>query len=156
MQTRKFTWEEISRLNHKIAKNIKNSYNPDVIIAIQRGGFIPAVNLSHLLGVRDIRPLHVKRTLSDDVMAEKVKPTIRGKQSLGNIKGKNVLIVDDIVGSGETIDIVQKFIINKGAKEIKTAIILINDTNLNKSEKNPIIDFWGKKINAWAIFPWEE
>jgi len=156
MRTKKFTWEDISKLINKIANEVKNDFNPDVIIAIQRGGFIPAVYLSHLLNVRDIRPLNIIRTKDDKVMSEKIIPIIKNKMVLNGIRGKNVLIVDDIVGSGESLKIVQKIILSKKPKEIKKAIILINEINLNKTKDKPIVNYIGKRIKAWAIFPWEK
>lgn len=41
-----------------------------------------------------------------------------------NLNGKSVLIVEDIIDTGLTLDFVQKFILAKGAMDIKTCTLL--------------------------------
>lgn len=156
MQIQKFTWQEIAKLIKKLSLDIKKDFKPEIIIAIQRGGFIPAVHLSHLLSVRDIRPLYIQRTKDESAMAKKIKPIVKYINLLKDIQGKNVLIVDDVVGSGATLKIVKKIIAAQKPKDVKSAIILVNDDNLDKTRAKPVINYVGKRIRAWAIFPWEE
>lgn len=69
------TWEEVEELVDFLAKQITNStHQIDYIFGLQRGGLIPAVLLSHKLGI----------PMTQD-------PT-----------RQNILIVDDICDSGKT------------------------------------------------------
>ena len=69
------TWEEIEELVDLLAKQIAQSgYQIEYIFGLQRGGLIPAVLLSHKLGI----PMTQELTR------------------------QNTLIVDDICDSGET------------------------------------------------------
>lgn len=133
----------------------KKKFKPEVIVAIQRGGFIPAVCISHLLNVRDIRPLYIQRTKDENAMAKKIKPVVKYVNLVKDIGNKNILIVDDIVGSGETLKTAIKVIKLQKPKSIKNAVLLINDANLDKTKNKPQIDYVGKRIRAWAVFPWE-
>ena len=155
MKIERFSWQEISKLIINISLEIKKDFNPEIIVAIQRGGFIPAVYLSHLLSVRDIRPLYIQRTEDDNIIAEKTGPIIKYTRLLAGIQSRNVLIVDDIVGSGETLRVAKETIASQMPQSIKSATILVNDENLDKTKDKPAIDYIGKRIRAWAIFPWE-
>jgi len=156
MQIQKFTWQQITKLTKKLSLKIKKDFKPEIIVAIQRGGFIPAVYLSHLLNVRDIRPLYIQRTKDERIMAKKIKPIVKYTSLLKDTYRKNVLIVDDIVGSGESIMIAKKMVTLQNPKSTKTATILVNDDNFDKTKNKPFIDYVAKRIRAWAIFPWEE
>ena len=71
------TWEEIEELVDLLAKQITESgYQIEYIFGLQRGGLIPAVLLSHKLGI----------------------PMTQNRYS------SNILIVDDICDSGETFN----------------------------------------------------
>jgi len=73
----KLSWELIDELTDKIATEIRRSYKEiKFIYGIPRGGLIPAVILSHKLGIK---------------LVSKVSP--------------HTLIVDDIVDTGETMKI---------------------------------------------------
>jgi len=75
MEKLHITWEEIEELVDLLAKQIANSEKQiDYIFGLQRGGLIPAVLLSHKLGI----PMTKDPTLP------------------------HVLVVDDICDSGET------------------------------------------------------
>ena len=70
-----YNWEEVEELVDLLAKQITQSgYQIEYIFGLQRGGLIPAVMLSHKLGI----------PMTQD-------PT-----------RQNILIVDDICDSGET------------------------------------------------------
>ena len=89
-------------------------------------------------------------------MAKKIKPIVKYTSLLKDTYRKNVLIVDDIVGSGESIMIAKKMVTLQNPKSTKTATILVNDDNFDKTKNKPFIDYVAKRIRAWAIFPWEE
>ena len=60
-----YSWIMFDRDIHKIARSIQRSDKPKNIYGVPRGGLIPAVVLSHLLG----RPLILEREqISEDTM----------------------------------------------------------------------------------------
>src|SRR5258708_14033773 len=88
----------------KIGRAVSADGVPDVVVGILRGGMVPAVQLAHLLGIRTVRAVELTRTLADEVNAAKTaRPVVANPGSLGDLSGQDVLIVDDIAGSGLTI-----------------------------------------------------
>lgn len=153
-----FNWEEISAIVKNMGNNIKSNYNPEIIVSIVRGGMIPSVILSHYLNIRKIENIKSIETISDEINAVKKKPMIDEKVNLSEIKRKKVLIVDDILGSGATIRKIKEEIKKWQPKELRTAICVVNEENWEKSNKgnyNDEIDYIGKIVRGWVVFPWE-
>lgn len=152
-------WSDITRIVNDMAIEIKKSYKPDIIISVVRGGMVPSVILSHLLNVRNVENIKAKETVSDEINAQKQEIVIEENINLKEIKGKRVLIVDDILGSGQTIRKIKEVTKKWSPKDIKVAICMINEDNWEKSnngEYKNIIDYLGEKIRGWVVFPWEK
>lgn len=152
-------WKKIDEISTKIAKEIvKENYNPDIIISIVRGGMIPSVILSHKLNVRNIENIVIKETVDDSINAQKITPQIQENKNLERIKNKKVLIVDDIVGSGESIRKLKQEIQKYNPGETKTAIYFVNKINwekANSTQYSELIEYIGEELEGWVIFPWE-
>ncbi|OGU39030.1 MAG: hypothetical protein A2X61_00840 [Ignavibacteria bacterium GWB2_35_12] len=72
---------------------------------------------------------------------------------------KKILLVDDIVGSGETIKQCKQVLLNANVFEIKESVCFVNiynwyKNNLNLSP-NDYFSYIGSITNNWIIFPWE-
>lgn len=152
-------WEKIDEISSQIVQKImKENYNPDIIISIVRGGMIPSVILSHKLNIRDIKNVVIKETIDDSINAQKLKPKIEENINLNKIENKKVLIVDDIIGTGETIRKLKQEIEKYNPKEVKTAIYFVNKLNWEKSNNTKcsnVAEFIGEELEGWVIFPWE-
>lgn len=153
-----FSWKKISTIVKNMSDNIKKDYDPEIIISVVRGGMIPSVILSHTLNVRKIENIKSIETISDEINAIKQEPMIDEKVNLSEIRGKKVLIVDDILGSGATIRKIREEVKRWKPKELKTAICIVNEENWEKSNKsnyNDEIEYIGKIVRGWVVFPWE-
>lgn len=153
-------WKKIDKINKKITKEIKeDKYIPDIIISIVRGGMIPSVLISHKLNVRNVLNITIKETVDDTINSKKLKPKISNISLLKEVTGKKILVVDDIVGSGETLKELKKEVIKYSPTEIRTAIFFINEVNWKKSNNDinykGIVDYIGEKLKGWVVFPWE-
>ncbi len=151
-------WKEISDIVKNMSDNIKRNYNPEIIISIVRGGMIPSVILSHALNIRKIENIKSIETISDEINAIKQEPMIDAKVNLSEIRRKKVLIVDDILGSGATIRKIKEEVKKWQPKELRTAICVVNEENWKKSNKhsyNDEIEYIGKTVRGWVVFPWE-
>ena len=153
------TWEDMEKIINQLAKEIKKDYQPDIIVTIARGGMIPSVMLSHLLRIREVETIKVKETISDEINAQKREPQIEENKNLKNIEGKRIIIVDDILGRGATIQKVQNYIKKWNPKEVRTVVGLVNEANWEKSHQEDyhhLVDYVGKTVRGWVVFPWEE
>lgn len=152
------SWNDIEKIIMHASKHIKDDGVPDVILAIQRGGFIPAVMLSHALNIRDIIPLNVKITVNDSINSQKMQPILEHNPDVQKIKDKNVLIVDDIIGSGCTHHVVSNYLAKYQPASLKSLICVINKNNWEKTNyesPNKLISYIGIEVRGWVEFPWE-
>ncbi|RLI70775.1 phosphoribosyltransferase, partial [Candidatus Heimdallarchaeota archaeon] len=53
------TWWQVDRAIFSLADSLRE-YKPDVIVGISRGGLIPGVRLSHILGDVEFKVIDVK------------------------------------------------------------------------------------------------
>jgi len=152
-------WSKIEKLCSKVISLIKkDKFNPEIIITIQRGGLIPATIISHTLKIRDVMVVNIKRTTSDKVNSNKIPAKILSPLDKNKVMNRRVLIVDDIIGSGETLNVLEKSINNLHPADLRKAILIKNEDNFVKSSlKETIkIDYLGKTVHGWVIFPWEK
>jgi uncharacterized protein len=147
-------WEEIAKIHEDLAKKIEKDGLPDALVVISRGGNITGTHLSHLLGVRDLYPLLIKRTENDEVCAKKITPEVKFLECL-DVQNKNILIVDDIVGSGESMEIAKKTVFEAKAKTVRSAVLIVNKSNFKKDNLYALVDYIGKTVKTWTVFPWE-
>lgn len=156
----KINWLKIERLCTKVVRLInKDRYNPDIIITPQRGGLIPATIISHTLKVRDMLIVDIKRNASDDMFSSKIPAKLLSKIDKNKIKNRKILIVDDIVGHGKTLNVLEKYIGNLQPADVRKAVLVINEANFRKSKLREIvkIDYLGEKVcGGWILFPWEK
>ena len=141
------SWEEIHDLSWKLADKIKEAeYEPDLIIALARGGYVPARNLCDMLGVKDLVSLKVEHwgvTASPDGEAKLKYPF---KMDLAGMK---VLVVDDIADTGESLILGMDYIKSLGPADAKSAALQF----ISGSKYTP--DFYADRIEwAWILYPW--
>ena len=140
------TWWQIDRAIFSLADKLRE-YKPDVIVGIARGGLIPAVRLSHILGDIELKVIDVKFYTDINEHTEMPKITI---PIYGDLKGKRVVIVDDVSDTGKTLEVVINEVKRLGAKEIKVACLAM------KPWTSVVPDFYVFRTDKWIVFPWEE
>jgi len=140
------TWWQIDRAIFSLADKLRE-YKPDVIVGIARGGLIPAVRLSHILGDIELKVIDVKFYTDINEHTEMPKITI---PIYGDLKDKRVVIVDDVSDTGKTLEVVINEVKRLGAKEIKVACLAM------KPWTSVVPDFYVFRTDKWIVFPWEE
>lgn len=153
------TWADLDHHVAVLADRIRQDGVPQVIVGILRGGMIPAVQLAHQLGVRDVRGIEITRTLTDEPNGAKAaEPKIVNPASLGSLDaGADVLLVDDVAGSGDTIDIAADLLTHVAAR-VRRATLVVNTINWNNNNTvapQRIQDYIGTTCAGWVRFPWE-
>jgi hypoxanthine phosphoribosyltransferase len=152
-----FTWEDITASTAAMAAKVRADGAPDVVVAVLRGGVIPAVLLAHQLGVRTVRAVEIIHTTTDGVNADKTThPQVINPASLGALVGMDVLIVDDIAGSGDTGECAADLVCAAGAARIRTAVCVVNTGNWHRPElPEEALTYVGVTVKGWVTFPWE-
>ncbi|MCQ5337203.1 MAG: phosphoribosyltransferase [Candidatus Methanomethylicia archaeon] len=140
-------WNKIQSSVLSLANKILNSkYHPDMIVGIARGGWIVARLLSDLLSIKNLASLRIE--FYKGIGKKDYKPIITQPISEPP-DGKSVLIVDDVVDSGESMNLAKQYIVSMGAKDVKIATIHMKPW----SKITP--DYYVEIVDAWIIYPWE-
>ena len=141
------SWNDIDTYIGLLTEKIKGSgFVPDYLVGITVGGLAPLALLAKKLRIRDILT----------ISAHSHHGHIQGKLEITNlpnvdIRGKKILLIDEISDTGETLKKVSDIFKNDyGVGELKTATIAINSARCRF-----IPDFWVYEDDRWIVFPWE-
>lgn len=133
-----------------MSKDIKRSgYEPDVIIALARGGWFAGRVLCDFLGLDDLTSLKIEHYVGAAAI-DTGTPHVRYPLADSAVKGKKVLIVDDIVNSGESMLSAVAHVAERKPREIRTASLQY----VGSSKLDP--DYVGERLEdwAWIVYPW--
>ncbi len=141
---RYYSYEEFKVDVNHLAKEIK-PYAPDVILAVARGGMTLGHFLAEALEMRDlyaINSIHYEETRKLD--------TIRIFNIPDLSRAKRVVLVDDIIDSGETMIEIKRVL---GARypdvDFKVAAIYYKEKALLRP------DFAAREATEWIEFFWD-
>jgi len=143
-----YDWNKVLQFCKILADKIKKSnFKPDVIVAVARGGWIPARILADYLFIKEL--YSVKAEHWGIVATETGKARITQPLTV-NLTGKKVLVVDDVADTGETIELVVKHVKEKNAAEVKTAVLDFKHTSKFKP------DYYANEMESWKwiVYPW--
>jgi hypoxanthine phosphoribosyltransferase len=112
-----------------------------------RGGWYEGLVLSDLLFLKDLFGMKIEHWGETGEMNKETRIT----QSINvNLKERNVLIVDDITDTGDSIKVAMEQIAKLKPREIKTAVLQHKKTSSFQPDYyGEIIDEW-----RWIIYPW--
>lgn len=150
------SWRTIEHYTKTVLSQLKKR-TPMIncIVTMSRGGLVPAVMLSHQLGIRSIIIIDANRTENDDVHAEKHEVRFSyHPNAVRAVREKHVLLLDDIAGSGDTLHTAQKIVHRFHPASITTATLVVNLDNLKDRSLKPSVV--GKEVRGWIVFPWEQ
>ncbi len=140
-------WKDIEEGCRYLAEEIrKRNVDFDIIIGVARGGWVPARMLSDLLDNDEIYTIRVKFYKSVGKTAE--KPLILHPTQF-DVTGKNILLVDDIADTGESLMASIEHLKEKKAGKIFVV------TLVKKPSSKFTPDIFARETSAWVIFPWE-
>lgn len=141
------TWDQIYELLLNLADRVrKANFKPDVIVGVSRGGWPPARVMSDFLGNPNIA--NVKAEFYLGVAQTKGEPVITQPVST-SVKGKKVLIVDEVADTGKSLRLVRSHLKEEGATEVKTLTVYYKPWSIM------VPDWYGKETSRWIVFPWE-
>ena len=150
MEFLRLTWNDIEDMCDRIAEEVKKrEFHIDVIVAVSRGGLIPARILSDRLEVRLITSISI--VFYDDIGKRLEYPRlVQGISNERLVKDKNILLCDDIVDTGESLEVAINHL-----KELKPKNIL-STSLLVKPHTKLYPAIFEHETESWVIFPWEK
>lgn len=121
-----YSSEQIAERIESLARIIALGVPPDVmIVALLRGSFVFAADLIRALHVLGIQPQIDFMTLSSYGAATESSGNVTIHRDMSEaVEGRDVLIIDDILESGRTLNHARSLIEDRGAKSVKIAVLL--------------------------------
>ncbi len=147
------SWNDVQRQVQELVRQMwQDRWVPEYVVGITRGGLTPANLISQYLGV----PM------------ETLKVSLRGAEPdcESNFwmqedadRGRNILIVDDINDSGDTLNWIHKDWGQSVRWGDNVRVAVLYDNESSNSLHTP--DYSAESINKaadpqWIVFPWEE
>lgn len=134
-------WNEFHQDCKSLCQKIKASGEYNKIVAISRGGLIPAGILAYELDIRNSQAVNIS---SYDEDRQRADSDVEVFGSVG-VVDEHTLIVDDLSDTGKTFHILRKLYPN--AKYV---------TVYAKSKGQPVVDIFQKAMpDEWIVFPWD-
>jgi len=141
------TWNQIYDMLLSLADRMRrDGFRPDVIVGVSRGGWPPARVLSDLLDSPNLANVRAEFYLG--VAETKAEPTITQPLSV-DVKGKRVLVVDEVADTGKSLKLVKEHVSQKAPVQAKTATVYYKPWSIVKP------DYYEKETSLWIVFPWE-
>lgn len=113
--------EQIEKMAKEIAKNPKNDL---LVVAVLKGSFIFAADLVRALYRAGLAPEVEFITLSSYGTGTEGKSVKIIKDIDSNVEGRDVLLIDDILESGNTLRFARDLMYERGAKDVGLAVLL--------------------------------
>ncbi len=139
------TWAEQGQDIYTLARQIVESGEKfDRVIALAKGGLTFSRSLVDYLNIEDVSSLHIE--FYNNINTPGAMPVIT--QSIPvSLKSEKVLLFDDLVDSGKTMQTAMQYLHHRGIASLKTAVFF------HKPHSTIRPDFFVKEVNAWIIFP---
>jgi len=142
------SWEELDRLVGRLADQLVGQQF-DVLLAITRGGMVPAGMLSYRLRLRDILVAAVE--YYDEHGRHGPTPTFFQFPADPLLRGKRVLIVDEVWDSGTTIHAVIERVRQAGGEPV-TAVIHYKPDHSTVPDRP---DVHAVETDRWVVYPFK-
>lgn len=141
------SWEQMGRLTFELSKKIlKKSSHYDLVVALAKGGWTWARTLVDYLENDNLVSMRLK--LYKGVGKNNKEPEIILPVPV-EVRGKTVLIFDDVADSGRTLKKALDHLWEKGAREISIATLFYKPQSIVKP------NFFVYQTSSWIIFPHE-
>jgi uncharacterized protein len=141
------SWERFGIATRELAQRVADSgYEPEMVIAVARGGLIPAGALAYAIGIKAAGTLNVEfysdveETLPDPVVLEPLLDT-------DAVIGKRLLVVDDVADSGRTLELVLG-LLRRHTPHVRSAVLYTKPRTIVRP------DYSWHETDLWINFPW--
>ena len=141
------SWDQIHRDARALAWRL-DGHGPDnggwrAVVAITRGGLVPAMIVSRELDIRVVDTISVSSYAHQDQRAAKV---IKSPQADLMGDGTGILVVDDLVDSGKTLELVRSLFPKAHFATVYA-----------KPKGRPMVQTYVTEVSqdTWIFFPWD-
>ncbi len=138
------SWAEVHKDSRILARELHKQDKFKGIIAITRGGLIPAAIMARELGIKLIETVCVE-AYRDDAAELSGSVNVMKEATLAG-DGEGWLMIDDLVDTGTTA---------RAVREMMPKAYFV--TLYAKPEGKPLVDSFVKEVSqeTWVFFPWD-
>lgn len=136
-------WEEWSRLVEQVVRQITSCFQPDMLVIAMNGGLVPGGIIASRLQIKDVRPVSIGRKGDERYFLYPLTGNI------GDVRGVKILIIEDDVPTGKSVQLAKEYFLKQGAREVKIACVF-------KFKGIPDIDFFAQEVDTFPRYPWKE
>jgi uncharacterized protein len=141
------TWEAFGNATRELARSIlADGFVPDVVVAIARGGLLPAGAIAYGLGVKHCGALNVEFYTGVGTVLD-APEVLRPALDVDYLQGRRVLLVDDVADSGRTLALAVDLLRERGA-DMRSVTIYTKPATVIQP------DYSWKQTDLWIDFPW--
>ncbi|MEM7214702.1 MAG: hypoxanthine phosphoribosyltransferase [Pseudomonadota bacterium] len=129
-----FSSEEIAARNHALAQEImaSNMENP-LVISVLKGSFVFAADLIRSLHTVGMSPEVDFISISSYGSGTEAKQPKVLRDVESDVRGRDVLLIDDILESGGTLSFARNLMVERGANRV-SVVVLLDKTMRRKSQ----------------------
>ena len=143
------SWSDVDKLvNHMLPR--LTAYDYDGIIAITRGGIIPGAIIAERLNISQVLVASVD--FYEDEEHDLDWPVFMQFPADSFLRGKAILIVDDIWDRGKQVVNVTERVNQAGGRPF-SVVLHYKPHRSNFPNKTP--DIFARQTKDWIIYPWE-
>jgi hypoxanthine phosphoribosyltransferase len=145
---RHITWTDVGRMVGTLLKQLPRDY--DNILVITRGGMVPACLISERTGIRNI--LCAAVVFYEDSVRKYDEPLFVQFPDDHQVKGRRVLVIDDVWDTGSTIVAVRNRLRTAGAAP-DVCVLHYKPTHSRFPGDKP--DYYAEETDGWIVYPWD-
>ncbi len=142
------SWDQFHRDARALAWRLAGAGPFAAIVAITRGGLVPAAIVARELNLRVIETVCVASYHDYKIMGglSVLKPVADSVRAIGGGEGAGVLIVDDLVDTGQTAQVVRALLPRAHFAAVYA-----------KPLGRPLVDTFITEVSqdTWIFFPWD-
>jgi hypoxanthine phosphoribosyltransferase len=146
----KLSYEEVHELALDLYHRVRSSgWIPEVNICIGRGGLFVLRALQDFFAAEGMRiPYQLVAVDRYEGLESAGRPVVRSMGDV-DIRGRRVLVVDDVADYGDSMLAVKELMEARGVAAVRTATLHV------KPWSKIIPDYYVAETDAWIIYPWE-
>lgn len=159
------TWQDVENQTQEILRQMHlDSWQPDYVVGLTRGGLVPANLISQYLSCR-METLKV--SLRDGEQQETNCWMAEDAFGYESTERKNILIVDDINDTGATLNWIKQDWMSScfatspvwddvWGNNVRVAVLVDNESSRAEIPVSySAVDINKAQENCWIVFPWE-
>ena len=146
------TWEEVQRLVDLLIQQFEHEFRAMLIIT--RGGIVPGGMLAERMGLTEILTAAVDFPAKMEFASQKmlVWPKFVQFPDDSLMRGRRILVVDDVWGSGRTSTAVKNKVSAAGGMPFTSVLHFNPNRNLFDNARP---DYFAASTDAYIVYPWE-